>query len=106
MAHVVIGYSVPVYNQGELLSGALHSEILCYQNFKVSIKTNVPLALIQAAIYVPSGYYITEQPSVTPNPPKVGLYEVITISSNYSPAAQNAEIDRQSGSHAGLTDIP
>lgn len=101
-AHVVIGYSVPIFNQGELLSGKLHSEILGYQNFKVSIRRNVPLINIQEAVYVPPNYFLTEQPSVSPNPPKVGLYEVVTKSTNFSKTAENMVLERLSGSTEGI----
>jgi len=102
MAHFVISYSLPLYNQGELLSGKLNNEILGYQNFKVSVKRNVPHAQIQAAIHVPVGYFIVDQPTVSPNPPKCGLYEVVTVSTNYSATAEGTGIERPSGT-AGMT---
>lgn len=102
MAHVIIGYSVPVYNRGELLDGTLSNEILCYQNFMVDIQTNVPFNQLGSNPAIPTGYYITSEPTITASPPKTGLYERVFRSTCFSKTALNASITRTGGSRAGL----
>lgn len=101
MAHVIIGYSVPVYNRAELLDGTLSNEILCYQNFKIDIWTNAPFSQLGSRIVAPAGYYCISEPTVNPQPPKVGLYERIITFTNFTKTAENVVIDRQSGSTEG-----
>lgn len=103
MAHVLIRYSIPAYSGDLLLDGSADTTIRGYQNFAVSIRTNHPATLASSGIYAPPGYYITSQPQVSFDPPKVNLCSVVTTSTCFSREPLNTVLDRMSGSTAGVS---
>lgn len=102
MAHVLIKYSVPIHSQQATLDGSAGTDVVGWENVAVSIRTNHVAAFATSGIYYPNGYYITDTPSVTLNPPHTGLCDVITVSRCYSRTPKSASLVRLGGSRSGV----
>jgi len=102
MSWVIIKYSVPIQNKAELLDGSLGTEVLGYRHIALTIQTHVfkadlPTAMTQLA---PLGYYVTDHPQVSPDPPKLEIYQVVSQAEKYSASPLPFAIERPSGEPA------
>jgi len=93
---VAIAYSTPIQNKAELLDGTLNTEVLGYRNVALVIIRHVFKPYIQEKIadLVPPGYFLTGHISITPDPPKLRMYQMSATSECFSKTPLNFVIHR------------
>ena len=99
MTRVVIKYSSPIQNKAELLDGTLNTDVLGYRNVAVVIIRHVFKSDVQTQIanLVPDDYYMTGHPSITPDPPKLEMYQMSATSEYFSASPASFVIERPLG---------
>jgi len=102
MSKVIIKYSTPVYNAGKKLDGTLSSTIRCWHDVAVTIQTHVPESSLPNALLgaAPAGYYLTQHPQITQDPPKLKIYQVTSFAEKYSASGSGFVLERPSGEPA------
>lgn len=102
MSWVILKYSTPIQNKAEKLDGSLHTQVVGYRHHALTIQTHVKKIDLFHAMgrLAPTGYYLTGHPQVTPDPPKVEIYQVVSTAEKFSDSPLPFDIERPSGEPA------
>lgn len=101
MARVIIRFSLPEYNSGELLDGTASNEIVGYRNVSLTVQSNIfkadiPLAM-RVSRLVPTGFFMENAPQLQQAPPNTGVYQITSTGVNYSKLPMFEVVSRPDG---------